>query len=293
MTGPIRRTHLAAALATLCVSGAASALDVDAGDYTALPEGTNLALLYYQHAEIDHLYADGHKGAGALRTDAALLRYVHFTKIGDYIIDPQIIVPYVNIDTRGALADAGVNSPSGLGDTLLGATLWLKNDPKKGEYFGFTYFLSAPTGGYDRDRALNIGADRYGHILQFGYINRLTDKLTVDLIADATLYGDNKNANVAGDTLKKAVSYQAQAWLRYHVTDAFDVRASLSRDWGGETKLGGVRQDDESNRSKFTIGAAWFVEPTVQVIANVGRDISVDNGPKEDSRLNLRLLKVF
>ena len=71
------------------------------------------------------------------------------------------------------------------------------------------------------------------------------------------------------------------------------MRASLSRDWGGETKLGGVRQDDESNRSKFTIGAAWFVEPTVQVIANVGRDISVDNGPKEDSRLNLRLLKVF
>jgi hypothetical protein len=293
MTRPISTAHIVAALAALSISGAASALDVDAGDYTALPEGTNLALLYYQHAEIDHLYSGGHKGPGSLSTDAALLRYVHFTKIGDYIIDPQIIVPYVNIDAKGQLADAGVNSPSGLGDTLLGATLWLKNDPKKGEYFGFTYFLSAPTGDYDRNRPLNIGADRYSHILQFGYINKLSDKFTIDLVADATIHGDNNNANAAGDTLKQAVGYQAQAWLRYHVTDALDLRASASRNWGGETKLGGVGQDDESNRSKFTLGAAWFVEPSVQLIASLGKDISVDNGPKEDSRVNLRLLKVF
>ena len=84
-----------------------------------------------------------------------------------------------------------------------------------------------------------------------------------------------------------------QAWLRYHVSDALDLRASVSRYWGGETKLGGVSQDDETNRSKFTIGAAWFVDPSLQLIANVGRDISVDNGAKDDSRLNLRLLTVF
>ncbi|ERK98906.1 hypothetical protein O999_02015 [Pseudomonas putida LF54] len=29
----------------------ALALDVDAGDYTALPKDTNLGLIYYQHAE--------------------------------------------------------------------------------------------------------------------------------------------------------------------------------------------------------------------------------------------------
>ncbi|AMO37189.1 transporter [Thauera humireducens] len=290
------RTALArSALAgyALAASGAASALDVDAGDYTALPEGTQLALVYYQHAEIDHLYADGRKGPGKLSTDAALFRYVYFTRIGDYIIDPQIIVPYVGIDAKGALADAGVNSPSGFGDTLLGATLWLHNDPKAGDYFGLTYFLSVPTGDYDRHDALNIGADRYSHILQAGYIKRLSPKWTMDLVLDATIHGDNKKANAAGDTLEQDTTWQAQAWLRYHVSDTLDLRASVSRYWGGETKLGGVSQDDETNRSKFTIGTAWFVEPSLQLIANVGRDISVDNGAKEDSRLNLRLLKVF
>lgn len=49
---------LALAASMLCASGA-SAMDVDAGDYTALPAGTNLGLLHYQHAERNRLYANG------------------------------------------------------------------------------------------------------------------------------------------------------------------------------------------------------------------------------------------
>lgn len=36
--------------ALLLSSGSALAIEVEAGDYTALPAGTNLGLLYYQYA---------------------------------------------------------------------------------------------------------------------------------------------------------------------------------------------------------------------------------------------------
>lgn len=62
---PSRQLSVSAAsavLATLLLSsGAALAVDVDAGDYTALPAGTNLAMAYYQYATRDALYSDGDK----------------------------------------------------------------------------------------------------------------------------------------------------------------------------------------------------------------------------------------
>jgi hypothetical protein len=39
--------------------------------------------------------------------------------------------------------------------------------------------------------------------------------------------------------------------------------------------------------------ASTFVSPTLQVLVSVGRNLKVDNGFKESSRLNVRLLKVF
>ena len=42
-------------------SPAAHALEVAAGDYEAYPPNSNIALLYYQHAETSRFYANGHQ----------------------------------------------------------------------------------------------------------------------------------------------------------------------------------------------------------------------------------------
>jgi hypothetical protein len=51
--------------------------------------------------------------------DAGILRYVHFTKWGDFIVDPQVIVPFGH-----QKVDASRSSSSGLGDVIFGGTLW-------------------------------------------------------------------------------------------------------------------------------------------------------------------------
>ncbi|PNQ48931.1 transporter, partial [Vibrio agarivorans] len=84
-------------------SANASAVDVDAGDYTALPAGTNVGLLHYQHAERNiRLYANGHKQPldAGLNSDMGKLRGVHFMELGGYIVAPQVSLPFGNVRAK-------------------------------------------------------------------------------------------------------------------------------------------------------------------------------------------------
>ncbi|WP_428979393.1 hypothetical protein [Cupriavidus oxalaticus] len=70
------------ALTLLLGAAPAHAIDVDAGDYTALPAGTNLGLLYYQHAQRDRVYAGGNRVAGGnLDSDVGIVRYVRSLQV--------------------------------------------------------------------------------------------------------------------------------------------------------------------------------------------------------------------
>lgn len=284
-----------AAGAVLCslASSPVLAIDVDAGDYTALPDGTNLGLLYYQHAERNALYSKGSKvpiGA-SLDSDVGILRGVHFMNVGGYIVDPQFLLPFGKLKAKNDTSFLG--DTSGVSDLILAATVWLVNKPESGTYFGITPFLTLPTGQYDHNKALNLGEHRTKFTLQAGSITKLTEKLSLDLVGDFTLYGRNSNLGPTGSTMKQDPTYQGQVFLRYNITPTFDLRAGLSKVITGETKVNGANQDDRGSTSKFSLGATYFLRPTTQVLATYGRDISVREGFKESNRINVRLLQVF
>lgn len=282
-----------AAVCSALASPQVQAVDVDAGDYTALPAGTNLAMLYYQDASRDAVFAHGDKVPvkASLDSQIGILRGVHFTEIGGYIVDPQFLLPFGSLDAGRDLSAMG--SADGVGDLILAATVWLVNRPQTGTYFGITPFVYAPTGSYDHNDALNLGENRWKFALQAGFISKLSDKVSLDLAADFTLYGDNDKYGASKATLEQKPSAQFQGYLRYHLTPALDLRAGLSHTTGGETKVAGVSQDDAMRTTKASIGTAWFVAPDVQLMVNYGRDLSVRNGLREDRRINLRLLKAF
>lgn len=283
-----------AAVATLLLSsGSALAIDVDAGDYTALPPGTNLAMGYYQFATRDALYSNGDKqkiNAG-LDSQIGILRGVHFTDIGGYTVDPQFLLPIGTLEGKDDTSTLG--DASGIGDLILAATVWLVNKPESNTYFGITPFVYVPVGRYDRKDSLNLGENRWRYALQAGYITGLTPNISLDLVGDVTFYGENDEVGAAKATLKQDPSYQLQGFLRYHMSPQWDLRTGISHTFGGETELNGVNQDNKLATTKMTIGTAWFVTPGLQLMANYGRDISVENGFKEQHRLNLRVLKAF
>lgn len=290
--------HSLAAVVSLVGSLAslpAQAVDVDAGDYTALPAGTNLGLVYYQHASRDKLYAGGDRVPVNVRLDSdiGILRGVHYMDIGGYIVDPQFLLPFGRLKAKDELpAILGEGKGSGVADLILAATVWF-NKPNEKTHFGITPFLFVPTGQYDRNDPLSLGEHRWKFALQAGYITPLSESVTLDVVGDFTLFGKNNDFGPASQTLKQKVQYQVQSFLRYNFSQATDVRFGLSYVTGGKTEVDGVDQDNRLSTSKFQFGGSHFIGPKTQLLATYGRDISVRNGFKENNRFNLRVLQIF
>jgi len=219
------------------------------------------------------------------------LRVANYQQLGDYTINTQFLLPFGRLE--GTRDNDALGQTNGVGDLVLASTLWLVNDPAKNQYWGIAPYLFVPTGNYDRNDALNLGENRWKMTLQTGYVTGLTEKLSLDLTADVTLFGKNDDLTSQGLTLRQKPLWQAQTYLRYAVTPKLSVHVGASQLWGGETRVDGQDQNDEPNTSKYRVGGSYWMTPTFQALLNYGQDVSVDNGFKEKQRVNLRLLWVF
>ncbi|WP_339499613.1 transporter [Pseudomonas silesiensis] len=285
---------LGAGLVLATLAGNAHAIDVDAGEYTAaLPAGSTIGLLYLQDTQRRSLYSDGHKVPikAGLDSEIGILRVAHYQTLGDYTINTQFLLPFGRME--GKRDNDALGQANGVGDLILASTLWLVNDPAKNRYWGIAPYLYVPTGHYDRNDALNLGENRWKLTLQTGYVTGLTERLSLDLTADVTLFDKNDDLTSQGLTLRQKPLWQAQTYLRYAVTPKLSVHVGASRLWGGETRIDGQDQNDEPDTAKYRVGSSYWITPTFQALLNYGQDVSVDNGFKEQQRVNLRLLWLF
>lgn len=281
-------------LGCACAPATAAEIATDPGDYAALPPGTDLAIVYAQYAERKTFYANGQRipGNPRLDTQVGLLRWVHFMKLGDYVIDPQIILPFGEVQLKSALGQMAPTSASGVGDPMAGGTLWLVNEAERRRWFGLSAFVSLPAGRYEAAKGpVNLGENRWKGIFQAGYVQGLSANWTLDLIGEYAVYGDNDN--FMGLRKSQKDSYGIQAHLRYAISPATHLALSYFHDLGGETRLNGIAQNDRMNNGRVLLTFATFVTPTVQWQVQAGQSAKVENGGKEDARINLRLVKVF
>lgn len=269
------------------------ALDVDPGDYTPMPAGTKLGLLYLQHAEREDFYLDGNKLSDKykLDSDVAILRGVRYQNIAGHLTNIQLLLPFGHLSAGGDLDALG--SESGMADPILANAIWINKEPSLSRSLAITQYLFLPLGEYDQDNPLNLGENRWKYVFQGGYMHGFSNNIIVDLVADVTFFGDNDDYTAADLTLEQDPQYQLQGFIRYKVGDKAALHVGYSRLWGGEAEVDGVRLGDESNQEKILAGGSYFVSPRTQLLATFGRDTSVESGFSEESRLNLRLLHVF
>lgn len=279
-------------MSCILATNSAFALDVDPGDYTALDPGTNLGLLYLQHAERNSVYSGDSKvtSKSGLDSDIGIIRGVTYQQFGDTLINLQLL-PFGQLKGQGDASS--LDSKSGVGDPILANAIFFEKDHVKNRYFAVTQYLYVPVGQYDHNESLNLGENRWKYVFQGGYIHGITDRWTLDLTGDVTLFGKNDDYTDASLTLKQAPQFQAQTYLRYKSTDKLEVYAGLSRLWGGETEVDGIKQNDQPSQKKFMVGGSYFVAPKTQLMLTYGEDYSIANGFKEGTRLNFRLLQAF
>ena len=295
MTLHIKKSYLAAtpALSFCATDLFAAQVATDPGDYRPLPAGYNLAILYAQMTDLDKSYADGDRviGGPTLTKDIGLLRFVHYTEVGGLTVDPQVVIPFgsVNLDLGNAELSA-----SGVGDPLLGATVWFYEDKETKEAFGVTGLLSIPIGEYEEARGgINLGGNRFKLITQAAYISAIANNFSWEIIGEYTIFG--KNDDFGGSNIKKEQDGQfgIQTHLNYHMSAATTFSFSYYHDFGAESEVAGVKQNDELNNSRFQLTAQHFLAPDWQAQVQYGRSISVENGFFESDFINLRIVKVF
>ncbi|MBL1268414.1 MAG: transporter [Halomonas sp.] len=280
-------------LTSFCTCLGAQAAEVSPGDFEQYPAGSTIGLLYYQHATTNSLYADGSKASSDfnLTSDIGILRLLHVYELtGRLTVDPQFLLPFGQLSTSGAASPLG--DASGLGDlTLAAAFKYRLNDAR--DIIAFAPYISLPTGTYDNNDALNLGENRWKVELQSAYIKHFGEKWAADLVVDALWYGDNDDADDTSQRLEQDLSYSAQLMGRYNISPSTNISIGIGHRWGGETKLDGVRQDDKLDTTYFRLTGTTFVTPQDQLQAQLGRDLSVDQGVSEDFRLNLRYARIF
>ncbi|WBO20745.1 transporter [Sphingomonas abietis] len=269
----------------------AVAVKFDAGDYVPAPPGTNLLLLYMQHASSDSLWANGHKidDKARLDTDVGIFRYVGFGKVAGMTFDYQILQPFGSLRASGSTASLG--STSGVGDTILVSTLWVVNKPQSGTYVGITPYLYIPDGNYKATRALNLGENRWKGAMQGVISQQITKHWIAEGAADATFYGDNDKA--PDGPLKQHKMFEFQGWARYLFDPKTEVNMRVSYTTGGDTSLDGIGQNDSTHTWSFLGTLRRSLDAHHQIMIQGGKDISVRNGFKEGMRFQVRLLQIL
>lgn len=123
----------------------------------------------------------------------------------------------------------------------------LRRNPRP--ILGASLKVVAPTGDYDSDRIINVGANRWAAKAELGYIQALSPKWLLELEAGAWVFGDNDNA--LGRTREADPLYTAEIHLIRRFRAGFWVSLEANGYRGGRSTLDGRRLNDLQRDSKL------------------------------------------
>ena len=276
---------------SMLLSPYAQALDLHAGDYDPAPAGTTIGNLYLQNGLSNSLYSGSHAvpGTNKLHSQIGIVSLMHYMDIGGKLAVPIAILPFGQ--GKSTVMGNTLGTDKGLSDLIIGIPFWAYNNPKQQTYLVIAPFLHIPTGSYNANNAVNLGHNRYRGLLQLTFSTQVCPKIKWDIAADATVHGNNRDA-FGGGTLSQKLGYQLQTSARYSISPATDVRAGVSYMDAGDTKQNGVTTQ-ANTVSKFWLGTGLWLSQKNQIILTYGRDIKVENGFKNESQINMKLMNIF
>lgn len=271
------------------------AIDVNAGDYTALPSGTNVGVFYYQHSKMDGYYQNGDKTSAESISDIGIARFIHYTDIGGVRATPQIIVPFGKVRNT-QIGGNDLNNASGFGDLMIASAFWLINEPEcgtSGRYLAVTPFIYLPLGQYDKNDAVNLGENRFKYDLQLAWAEPLYGKFSFELYQDIIWYGDNDEAGTGNQTLSQDTSYQTQFNLRYDLNAKQRFAVGYSANYGGDQSLAGISLEQNMEKQQARVEFQQMINARTQLSTQLVSDTQVESGFKKDLGLNFRLFYIF
>lgn len=120
----------------------------------------------------------------------------------------------------------------------------LRKDPRP--ILGASVKLLAPTGDYEADKLVNVGANRWAVKTELGYIYPIKKKWLLELELGAWFFGDNNS--FLGVTREQRPVGATEVHLIRRIKPGFWAALELNYFWGGRSIVGNeIRADFQSN----------------------------------------------
>jgi hypothetical protein len=159
------------------------AVDYQPFDWVPMPPGTGVVMGYYQfgvHDEFNSTIGGTVSADTHLDSHIGIARFLYYQKAWelDYVLD--FLMPFGALDD-GRIGGNHLGSASGTGDPIVSIGFWILAQPEHQRYVSAVSFFTLPLGSYDRDKALNLGGNRWQHDLQIDYTQGFLGKFTIDV----------------------------------------------------------------------------------------------------------------
>lgn len=268
-------------------------------DLFPLEPGTKMFNFYYNRITADTSYADGSKSDEGFDQEGCIgiFRGAMYYDLGRFTALSAVFIPFGTMSIETTVpAVMEMDSPSGLGDIMVYNGLWLLNDPQKGLFIGPDLMVTAPTGEYDDQKAVNLASNRWAFKPGLNVAKVLNSKGSfVQAKAMVEFYTKNDDylhLGTLGCELEKDPVYSFQGFLTQFLNPKTFVSLDYFFDYGGETEVDGVDMDDETKTHALQFTISRTISEGVDFMLKYKKDVSVENGPKSDT-LGIRLTYLF
>jgi len=253
-------------LAVIVLLGHAHAQDLDPRRYVNLPIGQNFFGLAYAYSEGDvNVSASSPLSDASIRVDGPAVIYARTFGLAGNSGSFDMLVPYAcangNALFNGERRSRSICGPGDarlrLSYNFLGAkAVSLSEFSRQPQMVvvGTSVQVSVPTGQYDTDKLLNIGANRWYIRPEIGF-SIPWRKWSFEFATGVRFFTDNDE--FLGTTLERDPIYNMQAHMIYDLTRRQWVSLDGNYFFGGETYQDGVPSAPRQDNSR--LGFTWAV----------------------------------
>lgn len=254
-----------AALLLCMLSAGVCAQELSPRAYWPAPTGTRILALAYAHAWGDEVVDPSIPVSGANSSlNKAIVGYFHTTSLFDRTTNFVVDLPYAWGNTTGMLNGMPARRDvSNLGDMSLTMSVNLLGAPAMNgaEFMELTsnphpllaasLKVVAPTGNYEADRLINVGANRWAAKAELGYILPLVPDWHLEVEGGAWVFADNDNFQ--GRTREQDPIFAIEAHLVKRFGGGRWASVEANYFSGGRTTIDGLARDDKRNNSNIGV----------------------------------------
>lgn len=278
------------ALLSFLATGIATAQELTPRAYWPTPVGTRLVLTGYSFSTGDIVTDASLPITGVdSRIHGAVVGYQQTLGLLGRTTIARVELPYVIGTTKGTVfGEPADGELDGVGDValtfsinLLGAPAMdreafvaLLRDPEP--ILGASIRIVAPTGEYDDERLINIGANRWSGRLQLGYIHPFGNRWGVELSAGAWLFGTNDD--FLGMTRTQDPIFAGEAHLIRILRSGTWLSLDANYYAGGRSYLDGESRPDFQRNSRAGLSASWPFRQRHILKASFSTGVATESG---------------